>query len=897
MTVTVAAPTFEHHNSASRNSALGIGEPEPRLSWKITGEAGWVQSAYEISVERGGETVSTGRVESAESVLVRWPAAAGPLVSRQRAAVRVRVWGGGSGAEFGHGTPADPENADAREHVGEGGNTALRAAEAVASEWSAPGVVEAGLLQPSDWTALAVGPAWPEDPDADRRPPLVRREFVLDDDIASARLYVTAHGLYEVEINGTRVGDDALSPGWTVYGERLRYYTYDVTSQLEAGANAIGSWLADGWYRGRYGFNGGHRNLYGTDIALVAQLEVTYADGSMQSIVTDGSWQAGFGPMLATELYNGETYDARISVAGWSRAGFDASEFSPVAVAPHDASVLVAPQGPPVRCTEELSPVTTTTKRGATILDFGQNFSGRLRIRVKGSRGDVITLRHAEVLQNGELYRRPLRGAAAEDTYILSGEGEEVWEPRFTIHGFRYAEVTGWPGELAAGDIVARVYHTDMQRTGWFESSDPLVDRLHENVVWSTRSNFVDIPTDCPQRDERLGWTGDIQVFAPTASFLYDCSGMLSSWLRDVAAEQLEDGTVPWYVPVIPGGEMWTPIRPGAVWGDVAVLTPWVLYERFGDEGVLAAQYDSAKKWVDLVDRLAGPSHLWNSGSQLGDWLDPAAPPHDPADALTDRYLVATAYFAWSALHLAKSAEVLGLTSDATHYFALAAQVRAAFAAEYVLADGRLTSDAQTAYSLAIEFDLLPSETQLAGAGARLSELVAAAGNRIATGFAGTPVVSDALTDTGNVSRAYDLLLEQDCPSWLYTVVNGATTIWERWDSQLADGTVNPGEMTSFNHYALGAVADWLHRVVAGLAPAAPGYRSISFRPRPGGGLTRASARHETPYGEASISWSLAAGTLSVDVTVPIGATATVDLPDGRLLHVGPGIHSFTAAL
>jgi alpha-L-rhamnosidase len=409
--------------------------------------------------------------------------------------------------------------------------------------------------------------------------------------------------------------------------------------------------------------------------------------------------------------------------------------------------------------------------------------------------------------------------------------------------------------------------------------------------VWGMRGNFLDIPTDCPQRDERVGWTGDLQVFAPTASFLYDCSGMLDSWLRDVAIEQLDDGTVPWYVPVIPARQMWTPIRPGAVWGDVAVLTPWTLYERFGDAGILARQYPSAKAWVDLVDRLAGASHLWNTGFQLGDWLDPSAPPDDPADARTDRYFVATAYFALSSQHLAQAARVLGFTEDAAHYSSLADAVRIAFLGEYVEAPGLLTSDAQTAYSLAIRFGLLPDD-QVEAAGERLAELVAEAGNRIATGFAGTPVVSDALTITGRNDKAYDLLLERECPSWLYAITQGATTVWERWDSMLPDGTVNPGTMTSFNHYALGAVADWMHRVVAGVAPAAAGYREILFAPRPGGGLTYAAATHETPYGTVSIDWRITGDDLVVTATVPTGTTATLDLEGQQPLRLGSGTHT-----
>ncbi|WP_309491668.1 alpha-L-rhamnosidase C-terminal domain-containing protein [Microbacterium sp. Se5.02b] len=434
--------------------------------------------------------------------------------------------------------------------------------------------------------------------------------------------------------------------------------------------------------------------------------------------------------------------------------------------------------------------------------------------------------------------------------------------------------------------------HTDLERTGWFACSDPLVEQLHRNVVWGMRGNFVDIPTDCPQRDERVGWTGDIQVFGPTASTLFDVSGMLSGWLRDVEAEQLPDGTVPWFVPVIPSHKVWSPIRPGAAWGDVATLLPWTLYQRFGDEGVLAAQFDSARRWVDRIDAAAGPDRLWDEGFQLGDWLDPAAPPQDPADARTDRYLVATAYFARSARVVADMAVALGREADAERYGILAAEVAAAFRAAHVNPDGTMSSDAQTAYALAIVFDLLADEAQRAAAGARLADLVHAAGNRIATGFVGTPLVCDALTLTGHTAAAYALLQEQGCPSWLYQVVQGATTIWERWDALLPDGSVNPGTMTSFNHYALGAVADWMHRRVAGLAPAAPGYRRIRFAPRPGGGLTHAAAVQLTPYGEASISWRIEQDALLVDLVVPVGTTAELDIPGLETEELGHGAHS-----
>ncbi|ROP78801.1 alpha-L-rhamnosidase [Frigoribacterium sp. PhB107] len=855
MSATITDLRVEHGRDA-----LGLGTPRPRLSWQLDGPSGWRQESVEIALEADGRQVATAVVGTAEQVLVPWPFA--DLASRQRVEVRVRVTG------------ADGET----------------------STWSAPIPVEAGLLAPSDWLARPVGGSWPEEPGTDRRPSRVRRAFRLDAAVASARLYATAHGVFEAELNGVRVGDEELSPGWTSYDARLRYRTYDVTHLLSAGENVVGAWLGDGWYRGRLGFNGGYHDLYGTDLSFLAQLEVELVDGTRVVVATDETWEAAPSPISFSGLYDGERHDLRLDGDGWSSAGADRDGWSSVATGERDPRTLVAPEQPPVRCTDEIAPVAHwTTPGGTVVLDFGQNLVGRLRVTVDGEAGHEVTLRHAEVLQDGLLYRRTLRLAAAEDVVTLSGRGPVTWEPRFTIHGFRYAEVEGWPGEFDPAAVVARVLHTDMERTGWFACSDPGLERLHENVLWSTRGNFVDIPTDCPQRDERLGWTGDIQVFAPTASYLYDCSGMLGSWLQDLAVDQLLDGTVPWFVPRIPGGPSWEPIEPGAVWGDAAVLTPWTLWERFGDAGVLARQWDSAKAWVDLILARAGDDRIWDEGFQLGDWLDPAAPPDDPADALTDRYLVASAYLYWSTRHLAATAAVLGKGAEAARYDSIAEEVREAFVGRWTDGRGHTTSDAQTAYGLALEFGLVEGENAQA-AGDRLAELVAEAGNRIATGFAGTPVVAPALTRTGHVDRAYDLVLERSCPSWLYTVDMGGTTIWERWDSMLPDGTVNPGEMTSFNHYALGAVADWMHATVAGLAPAAPGWRRIRFAPRPGGGLTHASGRHLSPYGEVSSAWRVEGEVFALTVVLPVGTTGEVSLPDGTTVEVSHGRHEFTCS-
>jgi alpha-L-rhamnosidase len=860
--VLVHSVRFDQHRDA-----LGVGTATPRISWQVAdAPAGWVQSGYEVEVRVEGGDPSVHRLAGDEQVLVPWLAA--PLVSRARAAVRVRVSGRSRNED---GTTSSP--------------------------WSAPAVVEAGLLEPADWTARLVRPE-PDVPGPTPRPAvLLRGEVVLRERPVRARWYVTAEGLYRGEINGRRVADDELAPGWTSYHQRLRYRTHDVTALLTEGRNVVGAWLADGWFRGLVGFEGGVRNLYGPRTGLLAQLEVWYRDGSAEVFGTDETWRSARSPITGTGLYEGETFDARAVRPGWSTPGHDVTGWGTVATETVDPDRLVAPTGPPVRCTEELGVrEVLTSPSGRTILDFGQNVSGRLRVRVcGGTAGDTVVLRHAEVLEHGELGTRPLRGAAATDTYVVSGPEEQVWEPAFTVHGFRYAQVDGWPGDLDPADVTARVLHSDLDRTGWWECSDPRLNRLHENVRWSLRGNFVDIPTDCPQRDERLGWTADIAVFTPTAAFLYACGGFLSSWLADLAVEQADLGTVPVYVPYVP---LSFPALPFAVWGDAAVTVPWDLHRAFADRDVLRRQYPSMLAWVEEVAGRAGPSRLWAGDPQLGDWLDPTAPADDPTRAMTTPEIVATAYFARSAGLVAQVACLLGEEEDACRMRRLANEVAAAFAAEYVSPNGRLVSDSQTAYTLAIGFDLL-GPAQRVRAGARLAEIVRQGGFHIGTGFAGTALLCDALAATGHLDVAYELLLTETCPSWLYPVTMGATTMWERWDSMLPDGSINPGDMTSFNHYAFGAVADFLHRVVGGLAPAAPGYRRFTVAPRPGGGLRSCSIRHDTPYGTARVDWVRTAGRLMVEVHVPVGTSADVSLPtlDERSSsppqRVGPGTHRF----
>ena len=858
MTTTPSALRFEHHEEP-----FGIGEDRPRLSWQVRTETpDWVQTAYELELGPDeAQLASYGRIGSAGQLLQPWPAPA--LHSRQRVAARVRVWG----------------------NAGDG-----------PSEWSPVSYVEAGLLKSADWQAAMIRTARDEASGSIEPAARLSRTFEVSGPVASARLYASAHGVYVASINGRRVGRDILAPGWTSYHHRLRYQSYDVTDYLQPGTNVIGLEVADGWWRGYLGFQG-KRNTYGDRTAVIAQLEMSDDGGNVTVIGTDSAWLAGRSPVLAADLYVGETYDARLAGGGW--AGSGDADLEPVVEEAFDAAVLVAPDGPPVRATEERAVAAVlTSPSGKTILDFGQNLVGRVRLTVSGPAGTDVTLRHAEVLEHGELGVRPLRVAKQTDVYFLQGSPDgETWEPEFTIHGFRYVEVTGWPGDVDPEAFTAVVIHSDLVRTGTFECSDPMLNQLHANVVWGLRGNFVDVPTDCPQRNERLGWTGDFQIFAATASFLYRIPGFTASWLKDLAAEQGTDGPPPLVVPEVTFDMPPFPVRPVmAAWGDAAVLVPWVMYQRSGDLEILRRQLPSMLAWLDAAAQAAGPELRFEQGFQFGDWLDPAAPPNDPGAARTPWQLVAQAYLAYSARIAALAAELLG--EDSPDLGELSKRATAVFRGQYVSFDGRLQPPTQTAYALALTFGLLEPGEEAPAAGG-LAAAVEADGYRIATGFVGTPLVCDALTDHGHATAAYRLLLQTECPSWLYPVTMGATTIWERWDSMLPDGSINEGDMTSFNHYALGAVADWMHRSLAGLAPAEPAYRKILVKPRPGGGLDWAEARHETPYGEAAVRWDRAGQDFTLEVTVPAGCTATVLLPDAEesTHEVGSGTHSFSCRL
>ncbi|WP_430782762.1 family 78 glycoside hydrolase catalytic domain [Actinoplanes sp. G11-F43] len=704
--------------------------------------------------------------------------------------------------------------------------------------------------------------------------PVLRTEFTVDAPVTRATLRISSLGVHEARINGKPVGADVLSPGWSSYEHRLRYLTHDVTALLDDG-NVLTVLLGNGWYRGRLGFMGA-RALYGDRLGVIAELRIEYADGRRQTVLSDETWTADNSDVLADDLYHGQTIDARqrTELRTWRL---------PVRALDFDTALLTPYIGPPVTRQDVVAPEKVwESPTGRTLVDFGQNLVGWIRFTVAGPSGSEIRIRHAEVLEDGELGTRPLRDAQATDRFILSG-GTDFFEPTLTFHGFRYAEITGWPAGVPL-DVEAVVVHSDLRRTGTFECSDRLLNQLHRNVVWSTRGNFLDLPTDCPQRNERLGWTGDIAVFAPAAAYLFDTSAFLADWLADLAAEQeAADGLVPFVIPDILKYQGSPPDFPDpdstAFWSDAAVWVPWTLWQAHGDRAILERQYPSMTAHVRRVRTLLSPSGVWDASFQFGDWLDPDAPADAPAKAKADPGVVATAAYHRSLVLVAATARLLGRNDDAEEFTALAARTREAFNTRYVDVDGTVHSDCTTAYTLAIEFGLLDAGGEVL-AGRRLAQLVAESGHRVSTGFAGTPYILDALTRTGHLDAAYRLLMERECPSWLYPVTMGATTIWERWDSMLPDGTVNPGEMTSFNHYALGAVADWMHRTVGGITALEPGYARVRIAPRPGGGLTWARAGLETPHGRVEVAWRLAAdGSVDADVTLPAGVTGVLSLP------------------
>lgn len=727
--------------------------------------------------------------------------------------------------------------------------------------------------------------------------PVLTGRFTLDaghGDVVSARLRYSALGIVEASLNGRPVSEALLTPGWSSYEWRVRVAETDVTD-LVVEDSVLELTLGNGWYRGGLTWMGA-KAVYGDRLAAIAELRIVFADGHAQVWGTDESWTARPSDTVSDDLYNGQSIDAR-------RRDEPAVPVAVEIIA--DTQVRFEPYvGPPVVREGSFVPRDAwLSPSGSIIVDFGENIVGWVAVEVQGDAGHVVSLRHAEVLEDGEIGVRPLRSAQATDRFTLSG-GVDVFEPRFTVHGFRYVEVQGWPGgidSLAEGSLTAVRISSRLRRTGTFSSSEPLLDRLHQNVVASTLGNFVDVPTDCPQRDERLGWTGDIAVFAPTSAYLFDVNDFLRDWMRDVVLEQEhQGGVVPYVVPdvlkYVGVPEDITPVDSTAVWSDAIVWVPWAVWMASGDDRILSENFEGMLAHLQHVESLVSPSGLWDRGFQFGDWLDPDAPPSDPAAAKADRGLVATACLYRSADLAARVAGVLGRDDVGDELAALRERTRAAFRRAYLDHDARvLRNPCETSYSLAIVFGLL-DEDERVWAGERLAELVAASGHRISTGFAGTPYILDALSSTGHLETAGRLLLQRECPSWLYPVTMGATTIWERWDSMLPDGSINPGEMTSFNHYALGAVADWMHRELAGLAPLEPGYSRVRIAPQPVSGVDHARATFDSAWGVIEVAWRREGAVVHLEAVIPSGVLAEVRLGAVRQ-EVGAGLHRFSSEL
>jgi len=837
-----AQVTVDHLLCENLTDPLGIDSREPRFSWQLQADKrNTMQVAYEIMVTSGKATVwKTGKVMSDRSVHIPYEGAS--LSSGKLYQWKVRVW----------------------ENSGR------------VSSWSAPARFQTALFDASDWKAKWIEAGFPEDP-VSRPAQYFRKGFTLKKKIASATAYITAHGLYEARINGKRVGDRYLTPGWTSYNKRLEYQVYDVTSLLQRGNNAIGVVVGNGWYRGFIAWNG-NKNSYGSTLGILVQMDILYTDGSKESVLSDGSWKSSDGSITYAEIYHGESIDARREKKGWAAAEYNDQNWKGVAVKEYSFANLLATFNEPVRKHETFKPVRIfTTPKGEKVIDFGQNLVGWVIVKAKGKAGDSISIRHAEVLdKEGNFYLDNIRSAKATANYYLRGEGEEVFEPHFTFYGFRYIRLDAWPGDLQPENFEAVSLYSDMQPTGRFKCSDSLINQLQHNIQWGQRGNFLDVPTDCPQRDERLGWTGDAQVFSRTAAFNFRVNNFFSKWMKDVAADQRSDGSVPFVIPNVLGVNS----AGSTGWADVATIIPWNMYSIYGDKRILEDQYPSMKAWVTFMENNSN-GYLWNKGFHFGDWL--FYRPFDDNDgrsAVTDKYFIAQCFFAHSTQLLINAAEVIGKKEEAAQYRQLLQHIKEAFMKEYVTPSGRLVSGTQTALVLALQFDMLPENLRRTSA-EKLVQNIKDYGTHLTTGFLGTPYLCHVLTRFGYTDMAYQLLMQKTYPSWLYPVTMGATTIWERWNGIHPDGNFEPASMNSFNHYAYGAIGDWMYRVITGINPDEdnPGYKHIILQPHVHDTLQYASASLETYYGTISSAWKKQEGKLVFEFSIPPNTNATVFLP------------------
>ncbi len=763
------------------------------------------------------------------------------------------------------------------------------------SDWSPASTFTTALLHNSEWCGSFISAETSQDA-SNSKGTCLRQSFSAKPGIAYALLHSTALGLYKLYINGKKVGGDELAPGWTSYRKHLVYQTYEVTDLLCEGENSIGAMLGAGWYKGLMGFNG-LRNNYGDRTAFLCQLEITYSDGTRELIYTDESWKASDAPILFSEIYDGETYDARLEKDGWNSPGFDTSGWRSVHMVEYDKGVLVSQPGSRVAQIETL-PVkkVITTPEGDTVLDFGQNLTGWVKFKVRGHAGDKVILNHFEVLDSkGNVYLDNLRSARQTVSYTLKGGDVEIFHPSFTFHGFQYVKVASYPGEIRPKNFEAVVVHSDMNPTGFFECSNADLNQLQHNILWGLKSNFLDIPTDCPQRNERLGWTGDAQIFCRTASYLMDTYGFFSKWLKDVEADQTPEGGVPHVVPDLlaeKDSDDWLVSQgthSAAAWADVSVILPWTLYLVYGDTEILEKQYSSMKAWIDFMhSHSEGP--LWSYRLQFGDWVALDAKEGSYFGA-TPNDLTCSAYYAYSTGIFSKIAGILGRHEECIKYSTLYREIVEGFQKEFFTRTGRMAARTQTAHILALHFDLVPEEFRQRTIDTLL-ELLSENDGHLVTGFVGTPYFCHALSKNGHTREAYELLLKDDFPSWLYQVKAGATTIWEHWDGKKPDGTMWSPDMNSFNHYAYGAVGEWLYRAVAGIDTdeSFPGHKHSIINPHPGGGLEYVKASYSTIYGGLSVYWRLEGRSVQLEVEIPHNTTASVILENAREVVSDSGI-------
>lgn len=840
---------------------LGIDVATPRLSWTLSSNRrGEMQTAYQILVassqkllkEDKGDLWDSGKVSSDESSQITY--AGTPLVSREGCFWKVRAW----------------------DRDGKAGDWSVNA------QWSV------GLLRPADWSAKWIAPI-PHSgrnikkevsenqtlilPAQTSSVPYLRKDFELKSRVQRAVLYVTALGLYEVHINGQRVGDHVLAPDWTDYRRRVRYQTFDVTGLLKTGGNALGALLADGWFSGHIG-NGGYE-FFGKKPAFLAQLEVTDTDGHTERIVTDDTWKSHDSPILASDFMLGENYDSRLETKGWDKPGLDQSNWSSVRVRDESSRQLESQVMPPVREICELTPKTITEpKPGRWTYDLGQNMVGVVRLKVSAPAGTVITLRHAEMLNpDGTLYTTNLRGAPSIDQYVCKGGGVEVWQPRFTFHGFRYVEITGLPDKPKKDAVTGIVIASDTPRTGEFTCSDPRINQLQSNIQWGQRGNYLSVPTDCPQRDERLGWMGDAEVFIRTATYNADVASFFTKWLVDVDDGQSPAGA---FSNVSPNTSK--DIGGVPAWADAGVICPWTIYEMYGDRRVLENHLPAMIKWVEYVKSHSnGLIRDKDRGEDFGDWLS--------INADTPKDLIGTAFFANSTHLLARSCRVLGREAEADKYDQLFADIKTAFNKRYVVADGRIRGNTQCAYAMALKFELLPEDLRPKAA-QYLEDDIKAKGGHLSTGFVGVSYLLPVLTQAGRADAAYNLLLQDTFPSWLFSVKQGATTIWERWDGWTPEkGFQDPG-MNSFNHYSLGSCGEYFFGYLGGIRPASPGFKTILIDPVIRDGLTWANTSFDSIHGKISTAWKVEGKRLTLEVEVPANTTATVCVPAENIASV-----------